>query len=550
MVHPQKAIAAAEPALLAGGKGGHSETPRRIRGVLLIVALVGVLIQGIQVLACRPILLPDSRQYVLLATRILEHGDFGHELFQFRPPGYPLILAGIFSVFGSASGPAIMVLQHGMIVAIAILAALLGWYLTERRVIALLAGVFAAGALHVSGMANAILTETPYTLALTVCVTLLVRGIRRQSVGSIALASLAAGIATVVKPTGQVMVIVCVVVALYIAWRKYLRSPRSSFRRCAVGISGFAAASIVPAAAVMLPVALNSLRHFDRFQMTGTSGYCLYFRTAFVDDLDDPQSESLTALKLALEVAKRRGTMRSDATHHDFYLTLLAYQQVHQATLSETFELMGQAGTDMALKHWPGIARRTITHSYRTFFEPDYTYRILPGGAPDRAGYMAFDADVMSHTTFHEMAEQLVGTDVLSRYLPEAESPLPLTGLWSRLVGWYHRRIELGPPVVGILDTPYEEMTALALIGGVLALFRRHRAAWLLCAGVVAIHVVLSAALQGTLGRYTLPVHPVLNVLQALTIVALVDGVRWLARRSVLRASHRPPVATVQRNAT
>ena len=62
-------------------------------------------------------------------------------MFLVRPYGYPLMLAAIFRVFGSSSPVAIVVVQHAMLVVVAVLASLIAWHATYRRPVALMTGL-------------------------------------------------------------------------------------------------------------------------------------------------------------------------------------------------------------------------------------------------------------------------------------------------------------------------------------------------------------------------------------------------------------------------
>ncbi len=519
--------------------------PRRsTRRVLLFVAIVALAFHAIQVLACRLVILPDSRQYIALAVSIADRGDFSQELFQFRPPGYPLILAAIFRVFGENSSTAMLVIQHLMAVAVAVIVAAMAWRLWRNRGFAAVAGVFCAFALHVGSMANTVMTEMPYTLALATCVLMLVYYVLGDGRKWLAAAALVAGVSAVIKPTGQLLIYTCLLAAIFQEWRA-ARGRRLDRRLRAICLGS--AIATLPAVAAVLPVMINSHRHFGYFQMTAARGYALYYRMAFIDELDDPGNAALTELQEAIVEARRAGVVPERTTYKDFFLTLQAYRKTRGASMSDTFKVMERAANGLLVRHWKTVARRTVIYTYRTLFEPDFTYRFVPGGVDGAGGYMPRDEPLLGLGTYLKLADSLVGREAMHRYVPVRTDDTYLSVRWRRFVRWYRERIELGSPITGLLDSPYEELIAIAVVGGVLSLLRRNREGWLLLGFVVFSHVALSAFMQGPVGRYAVPVHPLMVMFQALVIVELARAGLAIARKGTAIASRRTPEVTARR---
>ena len=87
-----------------------------VLGVLVVVGVAAVLVEGFVFSASRLWFMPDSAWYISLATGLAERWDFSQNLFQFRTPGYPLFLAALFLLFGHSAGVALLVVQHAMVV--------------------------------------------------------------------------------------------------------------------------------------------------------------------------------------------------------------------------------------------------------------------------------------------------------------------------------------------------------------------------------------------------------------------------------------------------
>lgn len=164
----------------------------------------------------------DGRLYARIAINILEHRSYSIETEEpypptfIRVPGYPLLLAGIYALFGHENNRAVRVVQAVLDTITCWLIALLAlaWapYKTHRfrrrlLLIALALSVFCPfPAIYV----GTILTETCTILLATACAltgTLAMKTTSRgKSVGWFALAGLTGGLATLVRPDSGLFV--------------------------------------------------------------------------------------------------------------------------------------------------------------------------------------------------------------------------------------------------------------------------------------------------------------------------------------------------------
>jgi hypothetical protein len=80
----------------------------------------------------------------------------------------------------------------------------------------------------------------------------------------------------------------------------------------------------------------------------------------------------------------------------------------------------------------------------------------------------------------------------------------------GRLTQAARDRMDKAAPIIGVMDTRYEEFILLCLLGGAVGLGRSSRAGWIVAASVIFIHVVVSSYLGGVWTRYTVPVLPLL----------------------------------------
>ncbi|MFQ5415012.1 MAG: hypothetical protein ACE5E6_11190, partial [Phycisphaerae bacterium] len=522
------------------GSGGYRPRSfRRLRPILLGTVVLATCFEGFAVSSSRLWVAPDSSEHITLAAEILEHGNISHELSQRRPPGYPLFLAAMFAVFKTNSAAAIHVVQHGMVVGCAVLSVLMAWTLWPHRGFAAMVGLVSGASLHLSGYANAVLTEVPYALLLTLSMLLVLRHWTTHGLGSLAAGSLAIGLAILMKPTGQAIPGLVLMVSLA-GWWKTRRlvddasggSSRETEapRRGHPGVVARVVCSLGPAAAVLVPVALHQYDTFGYFQVTAMGHVAPFYRAVHVEHLGVADSEALTRVEQWVTDARRAGAIPWEAGDQSVHTVLKACTATRGFTVSECYRIMGRAGWDILRGHPGRILRGSAVTAYRMFVMPDRAYRIVPGGAPGEAGRFARQAVMLSPDTYTPHVVDRVGSARMNRYMRVSGRAGGASDLWTGFARWYHATMERGRPMLGVADSPYEAFALMSVLGfGAGMVFGRHRAGWMILAAVVAYHVGVSSLIGSLEPRFVIPLHPVLHVAQGFFLVGVA---RW-ARRVV-----------------
>jgi len=532
-----------------------AEGPPRVAPVLWLVALTALLISALAMSATQLWAAPESGGYVRLGADIAERFDFGDDLFLLRTPGYPLLLAAIFYLFGAASPTAILTLQYAMVIGTAVLTALIAWHITNRRNVALLSGLFCAGSLHLLGFACVIMSEVTYTFALTASVLLLIKYHRYGRLRCLVLASLIVGMSYLQRPMGLTLLAVCIAAAAHRTWA----APSSTaglFRSATYfkrGLGGFAhrhsrrkrrvsflvstAAAILPAMVLVGPwMAFVSRRSPTAGSFAGPA---LYRRLVTIDHLDSTTSAAMADIRAVVDQAKDLGLLRPQQDYRDGPAVIAAYQTAHGLTHAQACAKLWQADLDLLREHaWP-VARKTAAHVAWTLLVPDSSYRYVPGGPAGlqigaKHWVRARNADVFDSATYEPMMSRYL--DPYRRYLPLRADPTSTTGPWTAAVAWLHRRLEATPAIPALGISPYEAYMTLCILGILGSMASRERFAWLLLAVVVFAQVWGSAFLVGCVPRYAVPVHPLMHIFGAFVIVTAgraVASVAGSAKRSI-----------------
>ena len=249
----------------------------------------------------------DGKLYAQLATNLLVQSVFSVEAqAPFTPtlirlPGYPLFLAGVYSVFGQGNNSAVRVVQAVVYVVACLLVALIawnwcGWTKRRRRKAAYLTFILAAFCPFTAIYAATILTETLtmfFLAAMTLAATYgLISNGRRASILWWACAGLLAGFAVLMRPDSGLFALglgLTLVISVFIK-----RSVDVGFGQRLLSIFVRGIVFSVVFALVLLPWTIRNEQVFGLFQPLAPAhaempgefvprGYLLWVRT-WIDD--------------------------------------------------------------------------------------------------------------------------------------------------------------------------------------------------------------------------------------------------------------------------
>lgn len=493
--------------------------------VILTVALVALIVNGTAMAGSRLWVVPTSIEYLDLAVGVADRLDFSNELFLLRTPGYPLLLALVFRVCGTASPTVIVLLQHGMTVATAILTALIAWHLTNRRDVTLVSGVMCACSLQVLAFADQVMSETPYAFALTASVYFIVRHLRHGKCHDLALGSGLAGVAYLFRPIGLTVVALLPAVALYRArvdrrdGSTPATAPRSLLSRCVW--------ALFPATALIAPWWVENQVVHGANSFARCFDFALYNRAANVERGHTVDSPAFEDVHRVVREAKSRGQLAADADEGLAWTVWQAYRDVDGRPLTESSTLLGRAAVDSLRADPIGMIANTIRESAWMVLTPDSSYRYHPGGAKGMSGRRPSDAELFDSGLYLQSLDRPLRA--YAHYLP-LESGDKHRVWWCAVARWFYRHVEKGPPVIGIGDSLYEEIMLAFLLAGLLSLFTKERTMWAMVLAVVALQVVPSAFVAGVGPRYAVPIQPLIKLFGGLLIVTVVRVVWYSVR--------------------
>lgn len=165
----------------------------------------------------------DGRLYARIATNVLDHRSYSIETEEpysptlIRVPGYPLFLAGVYSLFGHDNNRAVRVVQAvldtitcWLIALLALAWAPVDWERNKRRRLLLIALAMAVCCPFPAIYVATILTETCTTLLATACALFASLALksesRKKSAACCVMAGIAGGLATLFRPDSGLFV--------------------------------------------------------------------------------------------------------------------------------------------------------------------------------------------------------------------------------------------------------------------------------------------------------------------------------------------------------
>lgn len=432
------------------------------RAVLLATALsaiVHLLMAGSLPL----ILTPDSGEYVRGALALRDGSGPWVELN--RTPGYPLLLAAIFALFGVGAG-GILIVQNVLAVASC---ALVTWTATRLATprAALAAGVLFAIEPWSLVLANYVLTETATVFAVVVAAALAL-GVRRATVPAALAVGAALAAACLTRPAIQSMV-----PFFALAWLLGLQvAPR---RRVMLG--GALVASVVACCAPWL--AYNATRGVRGF--AGTSGSTLWYGVAMAG-LVDPDAAPDAATRAAAIRELRPGT--GDPAVHRVIFAFDAYRSLEQ---SERFGAWARAS----------IARRPLGYVVAAWDALRWQLNAGVAGRPAMYDELSFFAERLTWDT-HDPPRAVA---------PNFQNPGALPKPWAFSVAWHggvlqtYARVVARAPLHGIPQVP---LFLCALVACALASWRRAWPLAMVLLGTI-VFVLAHAMLLLPVARHALP---------------------------------------------
>jgi hypothetical protein len=269
----------------------------------------------------------------------------------------------------------------------------------------------------------------------------------------------------------------------------------------------------------------NALQH-DSMQGARTLDYVLYLRAVNFDNLDSPDSEAMNDIHTVLAEGIAQGHLPPDATFRDRATVIKAYEDVRGVPFAASSGIMGAAARDIMTENRAAIALNTFKYAYWMLLSPDPVYRFQPGESPGINGQKDTSAVLFDVGTyaFGEGSWEHVLKDY-RHHLPLSAEPRAATPLGSAAARAFHRVVDRGAPLFGVLDSRYEQWMVFTGVAGLITLLTRRRTEWLVIATIIAMHVLASAFLGGPQTRYVLPIRTLVLMYAAFGLCVLVDSV-------------------------
>ncbi|MGE3271358.1 MAG: glycosyltransferase family 39 protein [Chloroflexota bacterium] len=459
---------------------------------ILLIVLVAFTLRSAFAFRVPAFVTKDSIEYVQPALALVDGEPF--VLAQRRTPIYPISMAFSVAVFGRDL-LGITFAQHLLGVMTAAFTYGIG-RLAFGRVAGLLAGLAAALSSPLLIYEHYLISESVFTVLLTLAMLLLVAGLRSQRYGYFAAGGLALGLAALTRPVGQ-----AVLVALPFAALLVFRRWRPSIAACALAAGCFALFVVPWAIRNQLVYGTAGAASTGRFLISRSvkheRNFVFYEEAVGAHPGESPQRTR--AREIAQEVTDKRPEPG----------------QVFQRIRDELH--LTEAQTDAMLRSiaLEAIMRDPMLWASGTL---DMFYELLKGAPKEEL--------VSWHQEVHDQprVSNQWGT---FKYLLEEPPPAHVReAAEAEMLAQIFRPTRFAWPIVG-----------LCVLGALLSLVVPAYRPALLPFLVTFVLIAVSAMLVGDVPRYRYPVDPLMYVLAAGGLVGTVSMVASAVRRRELTSS-------------
>ena len=251
----------------------------RDRAFWHVLALAFVLRAGLLICALAghvPLVSTDTPTYTNPARSFMAQGVFSQDeappyaIDTLRTPGYPLLVAAVWTLTGTTSAVPVAVLQV-VLSTVAVGFVFAAGYRLAGRSVAIIAGLLLAIESLSAAMGSYLMSDSLYQLCVAVWMFLLVRFVADRTWRNLVAASVIAGLGLYVRPVGLLFPLATALLAL---WAAALPWPRRL---------GQAAVAIAIAAIIVLPWCLRNHLGADTWELTTiASRNMLVYRAAKV----------------------------------------------------------------------------------------------------------------------------------------------------------------------------------------------------------------------------------------------------------------------------
>ncbi|CAA7619079.1 membrane hypothetical protein [Magnetospirillum sp. LM-5] len=481
---------------------------------------------------------PDSGNYLIAAAMLWQQGTLmGVDLN--RVPGYAIFLSPILGLGGAGAMTLMATVQHGLAVATSAMIVRIGHLLDERRILGLVAGLLSAFSLQFQSYSRLPMSEIPHAFMAILGLLLVLQHLRGGRRGAILVAIAAFCLATVIRPSTQLIpwfLLGYILVRMAFPGsfaRLFPNWPVPSRRSDAVTFGAGTALTVL----LLAPWAVHNWSHQGYFGLTGSFGINFYSNTVEYGGFADEQSPALAEIKRHWEEFEAK-TVAAGQPPEDVYTWRHHWASARHVMgntgwpMWEADKLFKQAAFD-AIKAHPGQYLRHIAQNiYNTLMMLEPTYNYVPGlrkgEIPPAYMEAAWSLDDMERVrAFHDRAVLSMG--LIEPGTLKFGQANPVTPVYGALLTAYQSVVMYG-----------NRLLLLLAAGGAIAvvLVVRGRREWLVILAFLTYVVGVTAVVVPGAPRHRLPIDPVICLVYALALVTAIrlgwHRLVWVWREKVL----------------